>query len=574
MKIIVSYCRVSTTKQSKDGIGLDIQKMSNDKSITRILSNDKSLTRIDDIHESISAKDGANLSTLMAIATNRKYSKGSIIVIYDQTRFSRTLPLVAITAMSELLKLGFNIHLSAEDKTITSLDTLDELIVPLVNAASARKESIDRSNRTSGSYQTRLTSGLQNYGGHTPNWIKRVYDDKGKPCDYELIPERQTTINKIYQMYIDGAGANAIVRYLNENINPWSEYDSRRKAPVKNWGESYISKILVNRSVIGERTFNKTNDHELISVTDYYPPAISKELFYQAQAIRKARGRDQVHITKHPTIFYIGITYCGYCRSKMIGQNYTDKKSAIRCVGHSKGESLNCAGGSSPSIFLEQVLIELCKDEVNYNLLFETNKVDLNLMQTKAGELKENIDKNQNTLYKLLKLYLDETLDKDEKVDKESYFKMKGTLQSDTEELKKELTILEHSIEENTHKKTGEDVEFIDLLAQVKLGDIPQSTRLKLKDLLKKFISRIDVYRYGVNWKTEQKWKEFCEFTNHDEDLINFMLEHKNPFEKNRDNLTYNIIFKNGKSRAVWYSYKKKGWTFTATVEGGKTNPD
>jgi site-specific DNA recombinase len=530
MKIIVSYCRVSTTKQSKDGIGLDIQKMSNDKSITRILSNDKSLTRIDDIYESISAKDGANLSTLMAIATNRKHSKGSIIVIYDQTRFSRTLPLVAITAMSELLKLGFYIHLSAEDKTITSLDTLDELIVPLVNAASARKESIDRSNRTSGSYQTRLTSGLQNYGGHTPNWIKRVYDDKGKPCDYELIPERQTTINKIYQMYIDGAGANAIVRYLNENINPWSEYDSRRKAPIKNWGESYISKILVNRSVIGERTFNKTNDHELISVTDYYPPAIPKELFYQAQTIRKARGRDQVHITKHPTIFYIGITYCGYCRSKMIGQNYKDKKSAIRCVGHSKGEVLNCAGGSSPAKYLERVIIELCKDQVNFNDIFNPNDNELDSLKVTASQIQESIGNVDDKLTRLEDLYLEGD------ISKERYLQRKQSIPEGVTALKQQLQGIEQQIDKITHYSIREDTrEFLELLEQAKIDDIPQSTRLKLRDLLKKFISRIDVYRYGMMYKIDGT--------------------------KDRENLTYGIRFKSGSFRVIHFSHKLKSYT-------------
>jgi DNA invertase Pin-like site-specific DNA recombinase len=530
MKIIVSYCRVSTTKQSKDGIGLDIQKMSNDKSITRILSNDKSLTRIDDIHESISAKDGANLSTLMAIATNRKYSKGSIIVIYDQTRFSRTLPLVAITAMSELLKLGFNIHLSAEDKTIASLDTLDELIVPLVNAASARKESIDRSNRTSDSYQKRLTSGMQNYGGHTPNWIKIVYGDKGEPCDYELIPERQTIINKIYQMYIDGAGANAIVRYLNENINPWSEYDSRRTSPVKNWGESYISKILINRSVIGERTFNKTNEHALITVTDYYPPAISKELFYQAQTIRKARGRDQVHITKHPTIFYIGVAYCGYCGSKMIGQNYKDKSAAIRCVGHSKGEVLNCAGGSSPAKYLERVIIELCKDQVNFNEIFNPNDNELDSLKVTASQIQESIGNVDDKLTRLEDLYLDG------EISKERYLQRKQSIPEGVTPLKQQLQSIEQQIDKMTHYSIKENTaEFLGLLEQVKVNDIPQATRLKLKDLLKKFITRIDVYRYGMQYRIDGT--------------------------KDRENLTYGIRFKSGAFRVIHFSHKLKSYT-------------
>lgn len=530
MKIIVSYCRVSTTKQSTDGIGLDIQKMSNDKAIASILSKDKSLTRIDDIHESVSAKDGANIQTLMNIANSKKYSTGSIIVIYDQTRFSRTLPLVAITAMSQLLQLGFSIHLSAEDKTISSLDTLEEIIAPLVNAASARKESIDRSNRTAGSYQTRLTSGTNNYGGHTPNWIKRVYDDKGKACDYELIKDRQAIINKIYQMYIEGAGANAIVRYLNENVKPWSEYDTRRKSPFKNWGESYISKILVNPSTIGHRTFNKNNQHEEITITDYYKPAISKALFYQAQDIRKARGTTQAHVTKHPSIIYIGVAYCGYCGAKMIGQNFKDKKASVRCVGHSKGESLNCAGGSHPARYLEQVIIELCKDQVNFDEIFNPKNNELDKFKISASQLKESISNISDKLTRLEDLYLDGDISKDR------YLQRKQTIPEDLTTLKQQLKSTERQIDAITHHSSKEDTEaFLSLLDQVKIDDISQSTRLKLRDLLKKFITRIDIYRYGMQYKIDGT--------------------------KDRENLTYGIRFKSGSFRVIHFSQKLKTYT-------------
>lgn len=568
MKIIVSYCRVSTTKQSKDGIGLDIQKMSNDKSIARILSNDKSLTRINDIHESISAKDGANIKTLMDIANSNKYSKGSIIVIYDQTRFSRTLPLVAITAMSQLLQLGFYIHLSTEDKTITSLDTLSEIITPLVNASSARKESEDRSNRTSGSYQTRLVSGLNNYGGHTPNWIRRTYDDKGKPNSYELIPDRVSTINKIFQLYIDGKGANAIVKYLNENIKPWSEHDKRRKSPTKNWGESYISKILVNPSTIGHRTFNKTNQYEEITITDYYPAAITKELFYQAQDIRKARGTTQSHVTKHPPIIYIGVAYCGYCGSRMIGQNFKDKRAAVRCAGHSKGEALNCAGGSHPARYLERVIIELCKDQVNFNEIFNSESSEIDLLQINASKLKESISLIDTKLTRLEDLYLEGD------ISKERYLQRKQSIPEELVPLKERLQGVERQIDAITHHTSKKDTEaFLGLLNQVNIDDIPISTRLKLRDLLKKFITRIDVYRYGIKWKSQDRWEKYCETANHNKELLDYTLKHQNPFEKDREKLTYNIVFKNGQSRAIWYSHKQDNWTYTITKdEEGRHN--
>ncbi|MFT5636393.1 MAG: hypothetical protein ACI89T_001858, partial [Cognaticolwellia sp.] len=507
---------------------------------------------------------GNNLDGVMEKLNNGEFPKGSIITLFDQSRFSRKMSFDVVYRTREMVKAGLYIHLATKNVTYTNLDSLEEFIMPLLEAEQSHKDSKIKSERTAGSYQTRLQSGMKNFGGHTPNWIKRVYDDKGKACDYSLITERVTVINKIYDMYVEGNGANAIVKWLNANVEPWGEYDSRRSTDFeKNWGESYISKILINPSVIGERTFNRTNAHEEVTISDYYPMVITKELFYRARDVRKSRGSGQHHQTKHPSVFYIGLAHCGYCHGKIIAQHQKGKTVSIRCSHNAKGQTSICAGGSSPARFLERVLIELCRDQVNYNLLFTNDKVDVSGLRVKSNNLAEEIAKIEGKLTKLEDLYFDE------EINKERYVFRKGDMENRLAEIKSELKLADVEIEENTHKSTDDEVEFIELLKMVKVDDIPQSLRLRLKDLLRKFVSRIDVYRYGSHWKTPEQWENFkTRFP--DKEVINHIWGNKNPFEKERINLTYNIIFNNGESRAVWFDYKTENWSFTATKGGGK----
>lgn len=561
-KIIVSYTRVSTTKQSKDGLGLDIQRSANDKAIAKLMKQDNSLTLIDEITESESAFKGTNMAAIMDIVGSGRYAQGSVIVVYDQTRFSRVTPLRALAAMEDVISAGFKIHLSAKYKTIDSLETLEELIVPLVEASAANQESVNRSNRTSGSYQTRLQSGLNVYVGHTPNWIKKIYDGR-KITGYIIDEERKLVIENIFNMYLQGNGASSITKWLNAEVEPWEEFDYRRKnLENRVWGESYVSKILRNPSVIGYRTFNRSNDKEEVTISDYYPPVISKELYYKADDIRKNRAGGQVHYTKHPTTFYIGLAHCGYCGGKIVPQNFTsNKRAAIRCSAHAKGQTTECAGGASPARFLEKILIELCRDEVNYNLLFQ-DKPDTSGYRVKLATLKGELTGIEDKLTNLAMMLATG------KIDDVIYDKMVGNDNKLIKQIRTDIATTEYEIDLSTHTTTDDEAEFLDLLKQLKTNDIPQSTRLLLKDLLRKFVQRIDVYRYGSQWKTEAKWEKF-KANVPDENVINHILEYRNPFEKNRMNLSYNIIFKNGASRFVAFNYKTENWMFTATGEGG-----
>ena len=106
-----------------------------------------------------------------------------------------------------------------------------------------------------------------------------------------MIAERKQVIESIFEEYIEGQGAKTITSWLNNNVKPWPEFDNRRKNKVNRvWRESYITKILVNPAVIGERVFNVGRHNELRR-SNYYPEAVNKEQWYLAIGVRRNRPK-------------------------------------------------------------------------------------------------------------------------------------------------------------------------------------------------------------------------------------------------------------------------------------------
>ncbi|WNC67541.1 recombinase family protein [Thalassotalea nanhaiensis] len=568
-KIIVNYIRVSDSSQAANGSGLDNQRHINNQAIERLMEKDD-YVRLDDIVEAgVSAYRGANLQEILTSARNGAYPEGSVVVMFDMTRFSREEFFDAATKIREIALSGLLIHFSTTGQTISPEDVSDfgRFVGIQAQAEAANKESRSRAERTIASYQKRVANGEVVAVGNLPNWISKVYDTSHTPpkiVGFEVIPKRGEVIRKIFEMYNDGKGANSIVRWLNENEAVWMEHH-KRVAAHKNtrkirsvWNESYVTRLLTDYRLIGRRVFNVGKDNES-QVDDYYPITVPKGVFYQALEIRKTRTTTP-SMRKYPPVIYMGITFCGYCGSRFVVQQQKNKSASIRCSGHAKGESV-CFGGSSRARFLEQVLIELCKDKVNYDLIFKGNVIDVGSLQVKQADLTSEIDLLQPKLDKLLDLLLDGV------ITKETFVLRKENIEENISKLKQDLVKVKSEVEAATHLETTEEVEFLELLNQVKHSEIPTDTRLKLKSMLPKFIKRIDVYRYGSSIKTDEQWEDFKR--NFDDDELTTHIEGmQKPTFKDKEKLTYNIIFNTGESRAVWFSTKEKRWTYTATIDG------
>src|SRR5208337_1293381 len=81
-----------------------------------------------------------------------------------------------------------------------------------------------------------------------PAWLK-LNNDK---TQFNIIEDRKKTICHIFDMKLAGKGIRSIARELNSTPGFWKPGSTNKRKHGEGWRESYIKKILQNRSVIGE----------------------------------------------------------------------------------------------------------------------------------------------------------------------------------------------------------------------------------------------------------------------------------------------------------------------------------
>jgi len=318
----------------------------------------------------------------------------------------------------------------------------------------------------------------------------------------------------------------------------------------------------VNPAIIGERVFNIGRENES-RVESYYPAAVDKQKWYQAQEIRKNRPKGTTGGYIYPVNIFSGLSFCGYCGSRCGVQNFnTGRRSALRCSAYAKKEVSTdiCAGGSSPARFLEQVIIEFCSDQINFDAIFKQEIADISSLRVQYATLEQQILKLSNKLTKVEDLYLEDEISKGRYIERKNEFE--NTLKVD----KAQLDLLKVEIEANTHVKTTNEAEFAKLLALLKGNEIPNELRLKIRDLLPKFIDKITVFRYG-DWLSPQKLQQAKDLLGqkNNNDIIKFMEQRA---IKSRAMIIYGLHFKNGYFRAIWFDAKKQTW-FSKTDNTG-----
>ena len=115
-----------------------------------------------------------------------------------------------------------------------------------------------------------------------PAWLKLSTDRKA----YEVIPERAAIVHKIFEDTAAGLGMYSIAGRLNQASIP--AFVGRN-----GWHQSYIAKILGNRSVFGEFQPCKKVDGKRLPdgqpIPGYFPTIVSEDLFYRANLSKSER---------------------------------------------------------------------------------------------------------------------------------------------------------------------------------------------------------------------------------------------------------------------------------------------
>lgn len=209
----------------------------------------------------------------------------SVLIVEKLDRLSRQKLDHAMDLMKEILRAGVSIaacdsgHVYDRD----SLNDISQVIQMQIIFDMNNKESQKKHERSKWNAKHKRQKfdqdGTPIYGGCCPAWME--YTD-GK---YKLKPEAVKAIKWIYKQSIKGFGVRTIYEMiLTEKIPPFT----------KAWSLRYVDKLCTDRTIIGEFQRCELNDDGSRTpigppIPNYYPAAISEELFYTNLAARKVR---------------------------------------------------------------------------------------------------------------------------------------------------------------------------------------------------------------------------------------------------------------------------------------------
>lgn len=309
-----SYVRMSTDTQLK-GNSLERQK---EKSKEYAIRHDLQLVEnFEDI--GVSAFKGKNikegmLGDFISLIENKTVPAGSYLLIESLDRLSRENIFESIPLFIKILKSGIKI-VTLIDEQVYGAQNADfkDLLYPMVVLSRAHEESVAKSfrvgkawaNKRKNIHQRKLTKVC-------PAWLKLNTDSNS----FEVIPGRDDVVKRIFDLADSGYGSYSIGRILNnEGVFPFSENS-------KGWHASYITRILNNRSVLGEfqphKLVNGTAEPDGDIIPDYFPHLIDEEQFLRIKHARRKRlvegaGR------KGPVYrnLFSRIAKCAYCASPM-----------------------------------------------------------------------------------------------------------------------------------------------------------------------------------------------------------------------------------------------------------------
>ncbi|MGO8150463.1 recombinase family protein [Rhizobium leguminosarum] len=329
----------------------------------------------------VSAYHGKNvaqgaLGRFLAHAQKGSIPEGSFLIVESLDRISREKAEAAIALFLQILQSGINLVTLSDGRIYKSGSTnFIDIVYSVFIMARAHEESQTKSLRVGAAWENkRRNIHEKKLTQVAPAWLRLSEDRK----TYDVIPERIAVLRTIFNDADNGKGSFQIARKLNLDGVPTF-------APSKGWHESYVTKILTSRAVLGEYQPHRYIDGKRTPagdpVKDYFPAVISREQFYRILAGRVSRknrgsgrkGRNNINL-------FSSIATCGYCHGKMmIVDKGTGPKGGVylRCDNARRGNE--CEAGLWPLKHLETAFLSFVKEIDLRSLIIESSEREARL---------------------------------------------------------------------------------------------------------------------------------------------------------------------------------------------------
>jgi DNA invertase Pin-like site-specific DNA recombinase len=314
-----SYIRMSSDLQLRgDSLRRQLEASSTYAAANGLDLVDES--RLEDI--GVSAFKGANvaegaLGRFLDAAKAGKVPAGSFLLVESLDRLSRQEVRKSLGIFLSIIDAGVNIVTLADNRVYTAQKTeLVDLLTSLVIMSRAHEESQTKSRRVGAAWANKRARAMsQPLTATCPAWL-RLSSDRTR---YEVIEDRAAIVRRIFEESASGVGNYSINRRLNmDRVSHFGR--------SKGWHQSYVSKILKNRAVIGEfqphRLVDGKRQPDGDAVKGYFPAVVEEQLFYRVQLglherLERGAGRKGERISN----LFSRILTCAYCGSPVKFEN-------------------------------------------------------------------------------------------------------------------------------------------------------------------------------------------------------------------------------------------------------------
>jgi DNA invertase Pin-like site-specific DNA recombinase len=317
-----SYLRMSTDLQLKG----DSRRRQLDASRAYAEANKLHLAEGAELEDiGVSAFKGANvrdgaLGQFLDAVKSGTVKPGSYLLVESLDRLSREEVLTAQSLFLSIIQAGIHLVTLVDGRVYRAGKTdLGDLIVSLVIMSRAHEESQTKSHRISAAWKNKRNeaTGLRPMTKWCPAWLTLLPDRTG----YELNPVRAEIVREIFRDTASGIGMYTVANRLNgAGIATFGGPNG--------WHQSYISKILANRSVLGEFQPHTRIDGKRVAqgpaIKNYFPAIIDEELFFRAQHSKSQRAMGKAGAGRKGAGFanlFSGLATCAYCKSQMLFEN-------------------------------------------------------------------------------------------------------------------------------------------------------------------------------------------------------------------------------------------------------------
>ncbi len=403
----ISYLRISTDMQLK-GTGNQRQLEA-----TKAYAKEKNFELINTLDDhGKSGFKGLNIARGSLGDFKKNLTKGlipknTVLIVESLDRLSRQEPTTAFTLLSDILRYGIEIH-TLIDRQIYTWESINEnpsmLFMSIGTMMRAFDESKTKSARMLATWESkrkRIPAG-EVLTKVVPSWIEVVSNNDGTRI-LKLKERDADTIRHIFDLATnENMGSFQITTYLNKNIRKYPKVNANWKSkPNKDWGQSFVVKLLKSKATYGALEIKKSNGIELIE--DYYPAVIKKEKFLLAKkciserALERGRKGDLF-----PNLFF-GLLECGCCSSPIGYKDSGKKGKEYLMCNKRKVLRAGCSNrGWQYDNFQESFLTHI--KEINIEDVFSNTEVEerLNDLRMKEASLQVRITTIQSEIDSLI----------------------------------------------------------------------------------------------------------------------------------------------------------------------------